>query len=289
MHKKASKNIWSRITLDNLVTVIASLGDRTSDLKEETWRLNSVTESSSSLWREVIDKLQLDHIENTRHALYDQLHAKHRDMDSLINRTRMEQNVKTNGDDASYIKKDEEENENFVLSSNPSLPLTQPPRTRAETARTVCSQNEKRPFIKDISLVLTASEWEDAFSRTDQKMKPHWGNLLYKNFRNTDVTCSLRFRTPHIKIGKRKRNCRFFGCFAFCSRKYCRRMYQIVLQQQTEERSSAVFLVKIFGEEIHLPNDIGARSLTGEDRDLVGKTFYRLDQRPIFKRHFHYR
>ena len=67
---KKGKNIWSRISLYDLAAAIASLGDRTNQLKEETWRLNDKTRSPHSLWGKLIDNLKLDHSELTRQALY---------------------------------------------------------------------------------------------------------------------------------------------------------------------------------------------------------------------------
>ena len=58
--KEKGKNIWSRMTLDELVAAIASLGKRIGDLKDETWRSNGKTSSSSSLWGSVIEKLKLE-------------------------------------------------------------------------------------------------------------------------------------------------------------------------------------------------------------------------------------
>ncbi|CAF3728964.1 unnamed protein product [Rotaria socialis] len=47
---KKVKNIWSRISLDELVSAIASLEQYTDQLKDESWRLNAKAKSSSSLW-----------------------------------------------------------------------------------------------------------------------------------------------------------------------------------------------------------------------------------------------
>ena len=41
------RGIWERITLDQLATAIASLGDRSEELKKETWRLNAKTRENS--------------------------------------------------------------------------------------------------------------------------------------------------------------------------------------------------------------------------------------------------
>ena len=81
---KAGKNIWSRITLDDLVEAIASLGDRTDHLKGETWRLNIKTKLPDSLWSEVIQKLNLDDSETTRHSLYKLWQLKRHNIDQLI-------------------------------------------------------------------------------------------------------------------------------------------------------------------------------------------------------------
>jgi hypothetical protein len=78
------KSIWSRINLDQLVAAIASLLDRTDHLKDETWRLNDKTKTPSSLWHEVIDKLDLDQSESTRQALYKIWHSDRHRIKKLV-------------------------------------------------------------------------------------------------------------------------------------------------------------------------------------------------------------
>jgi hypothetical protein len=53
------KSILSQISLGEFVAAIVSLGDRSNQLIDETWRLNLKTKSSSSLWGEIINKLGL--------------------------------------------------------------------------------------------------------------------------------------------------------------------------------------------------------------------------------------
>ena len=54
------KDIWSLITVQQLAAAIASLGDRINQLKDETWRLNTETALSTSLWAQVIEKLLIN-------------------------------------------------------------------------------------------------------------------------------------------------------------------------------------------------------------------------------------
>ena len=56
----AKKNIWSLISVEQLTAAIASLGNRVSQLIDETWRLNSETELTTSLWAQVIEKLLIN-------------------------------------------------------------------------------------------------------------------------------------------------------------------------------------------------------------------------------------
>ena len=56
----AKKNIWSLISVEQLTAAIASLGNRVSQLTDETWRLNSETELTTSLWAQVIEKLLIN-------------------------------------------------------------------------------------------------------------------------------------------------------------------------------------------------------------------------------------
>jgi hypothetical protein len=53
------KSVLSQISLGGFVAAIVSLGDRSNQLIDETWRLNLKTKSSSSLWGEIINKLGL--------------------------------------------------------------------------------------------------------------------------------------------------------------------------------------------------------------------------------------
>jgi len=56
----AKNNIWSLISVEQLTAAIASLGNRVSQLGDETWRLNSETELTTSLWAQVIEKLLIN-------------------------------------------------------------------------------------------------------------------------------------------------------------------------------------------------------------------------------------
>lgn len=69
--QEKGKTIWSDVTLDELVNAIASLGDDVQRLKKETWRLTAKTNTSSSLWYQVISRCtRLKHNLQTRTSLY---------------------------------------------------------------------------------------------------------------------------------------------------------------------------------------------------------------------------
>jgi hypothetical protein len=67
---ETGKNIWSLITMEQLVTAIASLGDRVDVLQDESWRIKDDTELQSSLWAEVIRELKIHHTEKIRHSVF---------------------------------------------------------------------------------------------------------------------------------------------------------------------------------------------------------------------------
>ena len=88
MFKSSSKgrgrDIWSRMPLEELVTAIASLKDGVSKLRGESWRLNKGTQSSNSLWAEVIQKLRLHHTKPIRQSLYKIWRLKRHNIDKLV-------------------------------------------------------------------------------------------------------------------------------------------------------------------------------------------------------------
>jgi hypothetical protein len=66
---RTGKIIWLQITLEQLVDAIAKLGDHMEQLTVESWRLSVQSDSSSSLWHAVIDRLSLDRSEAMRLSL----------------------------------------------------------------------------------------------------------------------------------------------------------------------------------------------------------------------------
>ena len=119
------KNISSQITLDELVAAIASLGDITKQLKDETWRFNEKTRSRDSLRREVIVKLKLDHNEKTRHSLYDFWHQKRHDIHKLTEKKKTVndcyENDGNDGDIAGSENPSVPERNNSIYCSTDSL------------------------------------------------------------------------------------------------------------------------------------------------------------------------
>jgi len=273
------KSILSQISVDEFVAAIVSLGDRSKQLIHETWRLNLETKSSSSLWGEIIDKLELDHSEKTRHALYHLLRSKIHKVGELVEQKKRTINREENGEDNSEINQREEnsvpEKNNLILLPDPSLPLPQRPNTRDNQANNVNEKKKKKLIVSEMSVVFTADEWKNAFSRTNQEMKDDWTKIFNAKLKSSGIECVLKFKTPYIKEGERKRNCRFFGCFAKCTISICERVYQMILQSEPSENSSTLFLVRIFGEQNHnVDIATGTRQLQGTERFLVGKKFY---------------
>ena len=283
------KSILSRISLDQFVAAIVSLGDRANQLVRETWRLNVNTNSPSSLWGEIIDKLELDHSEKTRHALYHLLRSKTHNVGKLveekkrtINRDEDDSNMnqrEKNGEEDSDINQREEnsvqERNNSILLPDPSLPLPQRPNTRGNKTNNDDDKKKKKIIVSEMSVVFTADEWKNAFSRTRQKMKDDWFDIFNDKLKSSGIECVPKFKTPYIKEGKRKRNCRFFGCFAKCTIGICERIYQMILQTEPSDNSSILFLVRMFGEVNHnVDIATAARKLRGKERFLIGKKFY---------------
>jgi len=149
--KKKGKNIWSRITLDELATAIASLGNRTDQLKDETWRLNHKTRSLRSLWGEVIDNLGLDHSQATRQALYKIWRSDRHKISGLVEEKKRTINInEKDGDDGSVSVT---EVENSVLVADPSLPLPQRSNTRASEKENDNDNSNQSSVETEISVV----------------------------------------------------------------------------------------------------------------------------------------
>jgi hypothetical protein len=86
-----------------------------------------------------------------------------------------------------------------------------------------------------MSVVFTADEWKNAFSRTNQEMKDDWTKIFNAKLTSSGIECVLKFKTPYIKEGERMRNCRFCGCFAKCTISICKRVYQMIIQSETPQ------------------------------------------------------
>ena len=276
---KKGKNIWSRITLDQFVDTVAALGDRTDQLKGEPWRLKVKTRAPGSLWGEVINKLKLDDNEGTRHALYDVWHVDRHDVQKLVERKkRIIDGGKSDGDDGNIDVTETisvQVGNNPTLHPDPSLPLPQRPDTRANRKENANDNSTKSDFIGEVSMVLSPTEWKNAFSRTDQKMKPDWTDIFVDKLTPSIAECSVNFKAPYIEKGERKGVCHFFCFYALCTIGKCKRKYQVSLRNQPDTNSTALFLVRIFGELNHdVNNGTSTRQLRGKKRLLVGKKFY---------------
>lgn len=271
--KKGS--ILSKISLDRFASVVASLGDRIEQLRKETWRLNSKTQVSSSLWKEVTDELELTHDEKTRHALYHLLRSAAHGTSKLIEEKRTSNQGEKDEDDlGTRIDTDRRparKNDSTLLPV-PSLPLPKRPVTRATQQEDADKNDASNSIINDTSFVFNPIEWKDVFSATHQKMKKDWTDIFYKKMTALGIKCPVKFKTPYIKKGKRKRNCRFFCCVASCTLGICTRTYQIILRNQPDESSSVLFLVRIIGYEQHDANvEIAGRQVRAQFRSLIGK------------------
>ena len=274
--KTIGKNIWSLITEKKLITAVCSLGDRVKQLKNETWRLNTKTNLSTSLWSQVIEKLEIDHNEKFRHSLYNIWHSKRNGIDKLVDKEL--KTIGKNEDDGDDGNIEEAEEISFTeesipnLAPDPSLPLPQKPNTRNIQAENVHINVTQKSTINDISLALTPSEWKAAFSRTRQKMNKGWTDIFCEKLKSCGMTCALRFRRSHVKKGRRKHTCKYFWCRASCTNSECTRSYFIILKNQPDVYTSALFLVRVLGIENHNAKaETMARQLRGEERYRVGK------------------
>ncbi|CAF4372742.1 unnamed protein product [Rotaria magnacalcarata] len=168
------KGIWSQITLDQLIAVITTLGDRVHQLKNETWRWNGQTASSASLWSELIDKLGLNHDEKTRHAWYNIWRSKRLDIRSQFEKKNLTDSVE--GNERVEGEVDEKEDTSITektspLLPDPSLPLPSRPNTRGNDEKNVDKSSAKNEIVEEKSFAFSAIEWKSVFSSTTQTMK----------------------------------------------------------------------------------------------------------------------
>ena len=54
-------------------------------------------------------------------------------------------------------------------------------------------------------------------------MKSNWTNTFAVKMKSSGFVCTLGFRSPFFKKGERKKNCRFFFCYAKCTKTMCTR------------------------------------------------------------------
>ncbi|CAF3159980.1 unnamed protein product [Rotaria socialis] len=291
---KKGNDIWSLVTLDDLVAAIASLGDRTDQLKGETWRFNAKTRPQSSLWGEVIHKLKLNHNEKMRQSLYKIWHLERHDIQDLVKKKKKvidNNEVNEDNGDINEVNEDDgdingiedisvAERNNSKMHPNTSLPLAKRPITRANPDE----NGAQKSVITEISFAFNAVEWKNTFSHTSQEMKDGWAKIFNDKLMSSGIECTLKFKTPYIMEGKRKQRCKFFGCYAICTRVKCTRKYQIILRHQPDENSSVLFLVRVFGEENHNPAiETASRNLTGKHRFDVGKRANEIGPLRVFR------
>ncbi|CAF2103522.1 unnamed protein product, partial [Rotaria magnacalcarata] len=113
-----------------LAIAIASLGDRTDQLKDDSWRLNLKTKSSISCWSEVINKLSLNDNERIRLTLYKTWREDRHQIRDLVDEKKKEikiDEIKEVSDESNKTGKNSiDERVIAPLHSKPSLPLPEP-------------------------------------------------------------------------------------------------------------------------------------------------------------------
>ena len=275
-----SGNIWSLITVEQLAADIASLGDRINQLNNETWRLNAETKLPSSLWAQVIEKLNIEHTEKIRHSLYKIWHLKRQNIDKLVKKELRMKNRNISGGHDGDIDEIEEasvvQENNLELLPDPSMPLPEQPNTRFNQAKTLDDNNDKDSITSETSFILGPSEWKAAFSFTRKTLNEGWTDIFFDKLTSCGITCSFSFYRAHVKEGKRKIVCEYFWCRGTCTGQYCSRSCLIKLKDKVNMNTSPIFRVKIFGKENHPKDQMMARQLCGEERYRVGKKLWYL-------------
>ncbi|CAF3959946.1 unnamed protein product [Rotaria sp. Silwood1] len=270
------KDIWSLISLDDLVTAIISLGERMNLLNDDSWRLNKSGKSSSSCWSEVIRKLKLDDDEKTRHSLYNIWHLKRHRIRELVDEKKKKKMMEMKEEDSN----DRNEAENCsigkkiiaTLPSEPSLPLTEPPSTRAYQKAVASGTIYQRHCIRTEFISLTRNEWKSAYSCTHKKTKSGWTSIFDEKLKFIGHTCSLCFHSPNIPRGKRKRNCSDFWFSAACTGDICKRKYIVSHRRDIDNDLMALFRVDVYGEENHSTDNVmRPRKMDAKERDVIGK------------------
>jgi len=259
--KSIRQTIWSKITEEGLISAINELGSDFLLLDEESWRLNENTNSINSLLYRLITHLEVENSESVRHSLYN---IWNEDRNNIRQKVFCEKGIV---DPQIAQRGMTVSNDRVSLNSNPSVPLPEPPKTRAQQKIT----NRDSVTVRETTFLLTSAEWKIAFSQSKRKMNPGWTKIVYKKLVSCGFRCSVRFKTPHIKRGTRKKMSSYFRCIATCTMRKCPLTFQIDLRQEPRDNSTLLFLVRTMGEECHdAKTETSARHLTGQDRMEVG-------------------
>ena len=280
--KHESGNIWSRMTLDQFVTAVASLGDRVKKLRSESWRVKDHTGESNSVWNFLINQLGLDRNEKTRHALYNLLYRKR---DKLRNRIKEELIEK--GVDINEVYSDTstesatisiEENGGLHLQPVISAPLPEPecPNTRSYRNKQISNDdinNDNNSLQEyEAAFILTPHEWHKIFSYTNNGLRDEWTNTVADKLKDEcGVTCALVGFRYHFKGGSRKQTSNYLRINAHCKNSECERRVKVTLREYAEQGTSPMFRVAITGRVKHDCDKKMWRHLTGEERRRVGK------------------
>ncbi|CAF3173478.1 unnamed protein product [Rotaria socialis] len=269
-------DIWSQISLDKLATAIASLGDRTDQLKDDSWRLNLKTKSSISCWSEVINKLSLNDNERIRLALYKTWREDRHQIHDLVGEKKNEikiDEIKEVSDESNKTGKNSIDERVIAPShSEPSLPLPEPYNTRTYQKAITSGNFYQRRCIRTEFISLTRIEWKDAFSRTHKKTRSGWTRIFDEKLRSIGNTCSLRFHSANIPSGVRKHNCSDFWFSTACTGDKCQRKYIVSHRRDMDNNLVALFRVDTYDEENHSEDNImGPRKMDAQERDCIGK------------------
>jgi hypothetical protein len=208
---RTDKNIWLQITLEQLIDAITILGDCMEQLGVESWRLSVQIDSSSSLWRSVIDRLSLDHSEATRLSLYKIWHSNRHGIVQLTEQMIRDDNEKGNHRHvAAEVEMSVSKADEVVLTPDLSLPLSQRPNTRGNQVESTSTEKIHCWVMNETSFVLTSLEWKEAFSGTHQKLKNGWTDIFYRQLVASGIKCSLFFIRSRVKKGIRREACSLF-------------------------------------------------------------------------------
>ena len=273
--KDKKGDIWSQIDLDQLTKAIAALGDRIKELQTETWRLNEKTRTTDSVWNTLILSMNLDQTEGIRHSLYNIWKRNRHGIRDLVamQTTNIVNEANSDIDDA-----DSASSEIVSVSSRKQLPLQTmvSSRIHVRPKRQICKDNRpngnrtKEDIATDHSIVLSADEWKKAYSCTNRKMNEGWTKIFADKLTASGFVCTLEFKAPVFKKGERKKNCRYFICYANCTTTICARTFRIVLPQEASAETQLFVLFRTYGEANHDATvETAARQLKGEERLLV--------------------